>query len=381
MSGIELRPQFAAELASNVYLVKDKFGRKGCNHKYKGIFEIQEDSMLDGTTGGSVLKRSHVMAFVSVGKGDYKGQAFVAIKGTASLYDVLTDLNAGIRNSHTGFPIHQGFYSAFDSIKEELTKFINELRDVSVVHCVGHSLGVALATLAADWIKSSSSLTVKLYSFGSPRVGFQNFASNCTSKLTAENIYRAYHRTDPVAMVPTWPFTHVPSAKQGYLIDSPVAIKPWEYHLMKNYIHSAKNAGTWAKMATNRPPGQLDSAVERWLKSDGVFSFTTNSLELLDSALLYVIKKAIHLTGIVFVSAASGTLTLLDHMAMFMAKAAEITTEVSVWVYHLIKKMAALVGVVVKEGANLTVTFIRYVFLSFHQKISQMIWRIGQEII
>jgi len=29
MSGVELNPEFAAELASNVYLIKDDFSRKG----------------------------------------------------------------------------------------------------------------------------------------------------------------------------------------------------------------------------------------------------------------------------------------------------------------------------------------------------------------
>ena len=85
---------------------------------------------------------------MGMGKGRFKGQAFVAIKGTASLYDALSDLNAGVRSSHTGFSVHQGFYYAFNSIQSELQQFIRGLKSTSVVHCVGHSLGGAIATLA-----------------------------------------------------------------------------------------------------------------------------------------------------------------------------------------------------------------------------------------
>jgi hypothetical protein len=293
----------------------------------------------------------------------------------------LSDLNTGVRSSHTGFPVHQGFYYAFDSIIQELRQFISGLKGVSVVHCVGHSLGGAIATLAADWVRSSGAVSVvKLYTFGSPRVGLENFASRCTSKLNAVNTYRVYHKTDPVPMVPTWPFFHVPYTNTGYLLDSPLAIKPWEYHLMKHYITSAKNAGSWQKMAGSRPASYLDSAVERWLKSDGFLSFTASTLELLNAALMYVVKKIVHVAGIALVGVAAGTLTLLDRMAIFMAKAAKVSSDLSIWVYHLVKKMAALIGIKIKEGVDLSVQFIRVVFFRLHRKIADMIWKIGQEV-
>ena len=149
--------------------------------------EIESSSFSSGVTGGYIIKKTHVMAVFSAGKGKYKGQAFIAIKGTASLYDALTDLNAGVRSSHTGFSVHQGFYYAFDSILLELRQFLSGLKGVSVVHCVGHSLGGAIATLAADWTKANSATsTVKLYTFGSPRVGLDGFAAKCTSRLTLQ---------------------------------------------------------------------------------------------------------------------------------------------------------------------------------------------------
>ena len=141
--------------------------------------------------------------FLAEGIHLYKGQAFIAIKGTASLYDALADLNTGVKTLHTGSAVHQGFYYAFDSILNDLRQFITSLKGVSTIHCVGHSLGGAIVTLAADWIKASGkSACVKLYTFGSPRVGMNFFASKCRSRLYSDNIYRMCHTTDPVPMVP-----------------------------------------------------------------------------------------------------------------------------------------------------------------------------------
>jgi len=133
-------------------------------------------------------------------------------------------------------------------------------------------------------------------------------------------------------------------------------------------------------MRINRPKGYGQVAVERWLQSDGIVSFTANTLELLDAALLYVIEKVINATGIVLVTGFATCFTLLDRMAVFMAKAAKATVKVSLWVHHLIRKMAALIGIVVKEGADLTVEFIRMVFNRVYRKIADMVWQAGQDI-
>ena len=376
-----LSPVYAANLAADVYDVKSSITRDDFIAEYAQDMLIDKSSMSQGRTGGYIFNKQHVMGVLAVGQGKYKGTAFVAIKGTASLYDALTDLNAGVRISHTGFAIHQGFYYAFDSILSDMLIFATKLQNVTVIHVVGHSLGGAIATLAADWLKKNGCApSVKLYTFGCPRVGMEPFAANCTSRLAPQNIYRVYHKTDPVPTVPTWPFYHIPNTVDGYLLYSPVATKPWEYHLMKHYIKSATTAGSWQQMSNCRPVSYMDSAIENWLKSDGLVSFTANSLELMNAALMYVVKKVLNLAGIAMVSGAACTFTLLDRMAMLLSKGAKLTTDLSIWVYHLVKKMAALIGVIITEGVDLTAEFIRIVFMRVYRRISEMIWRIGQEI-
>lgn len=163
------------------------------------------------------------------------------------------------------------------------------------------------------------------------------------------------------------------------MIWSPVGV-PWEYHFMKHYILSAKMAGSWKAMRKARPHGFMESTIESWLKSDGVLPFTMNTLELLSASLFYVLKKAFNAAGVLMVSGAATTFTLLDRMAILLAKATKLSVDVSGWVYHLVKKMAAFTGIVIKEGANLTVEFIRMVFLRLHQKISDLIWRASKGV-
>lgn len=59
---------------------------------------------------------------------------------------------------------------------------------------------------------------------------------------------------------------------------------------------------------------------------------------------------------------------------------AKTAKDLGIWVYHLVKKMAVFISIKLKEGLDLTVSFIRHVFMSLHRKTSTMIWRIAQEV-
>jgi triacylglycerol lipase len=378
-----LTPTYAARLALGAYTIGNVNTRIAFLAEYKDDMEIAQAKMVSAVTGGYILKKQHLMAVFSAGKGAFKDQAFAIFMGTNDLYDTLTDLNTGIGISSTGNQVHQGFNRAFESLRIEFEKFIIELKakGVTTLHCVGHSLGGAIATLSADWVRAGSHLAQTcVYTFGSPRVGMSMFAAKCTQRVLATNIYRAYHKTDPVPMLPTWPFFHVPDAGVDYLINSPVTAVPWEYHFMRHYIESAEAVPTWAQLHGARPASYMKSAIEAWLQSDGIEQITASSLGLLEAALIYVLEKTANAAGILAVSSFSSSFTLLDRMAMMLAKAAQISAEVSVWVYHLVKKMGALIGVVVKKGADLTTEFIRTVFLQLHQRIADMVRSISRQI-
>ncbi|WP_370981182.1 lipase family protein [Agaribacterium sp. ZY112] len=379
----ELSPEFAAGLASNIYDIKNEKTRKLFYFKYKNLLDLGDnaslsDKGLSGKTGGIVLKTSHMMGLYAEGLKDtiYQNQAIFAIKGTASLMDALTDLNAGIKASRTGGKVHQGFQDTFNTYADDIP---TPSKNIHTIHCVGHSLGGALATLTADWLKSSTGRTVKLYTFGSPRVGLEFFSNKAKTRIGDNNLYRVHHKTDPVAMVPTWPFVHVPSSGRGdFLLPSNAQLAFWQPHLMANYIDSVEKRDSWDKLAGSRPQKMLDASIEAWLKSDGPLSFCLNTAEVAGAALLWVVEKAINLSGIAVVLGGSTIFTILDRLAYVVHKAADLVKEASFWVTRLIIRMATILGIKIVEGVNITYSFIRSIFIRMHHAVSELVRQAGR---
>jgi triacylglycerol lipase len=92
------------------------------------------------------------------------------------------------------------------------------------------------------------------------------------------------------------------------------------------------------------------------------------------------LKKSVQLAGIQINIGLGTTFTLLDRLAMFLAKSAEAAKDASIWVSHLNRKMVSLIGLAIKEGQDLTVAFVRFVFLRLHHKVSDMVRQVGYRI-
>lgn len=377
-----LQPSFAASLADDVYNIETEFQREALADKYKNELTMQVDKpTMTGKSGALVfIKKETAFGMAALGKGDHKNEAFVTLRGTASLFDALTDLNAGVKVSHTGAMVHQGFYYTFDSLLPELKGFMQKCGSAHTIHCMGHSLGGALATLAADWINKNSSATVKLYTFGSPRVGLNYFAERATTNIGVENIFRTYHRTDPVPMVPTWPFTHVPDNSSDYLLDSPTAFPPWKYHGMGHYIESVRNKD-WRTLKSERPAGDMELAAMKWLSSEGPVDFTFNTIGLLNAALMYVVKKIINLAGIVLVGGFATTFTLLDRLAILMHKAIDFSKDLSYWVVRLVTKIMQALGMAKVKTTSMTASFIRMVFMRLHSTVTEFVRKASRYVL
>lgn len=374
----ELSATQAAVLADDVYaltkLADLKRAMKYLNDTYGEVFEFSEDQLLKAKTGGpGFIKTRTAFGFVLLGKGRYSGQAFILFRGTQYLADWLTNLNVGVSRTASGQPVHDGFNKTFKSMLRDLNTFMANAvkKGIHTIHCIGHSLGGALATICGEWISSSYSKASYVYTFGSPRVGLYDFSHSCTSKLSSKRIFRAYHKTDIVPCIPPWPFVHTPNTGVDYFLPSPGSVPAAEYHDMAHYIESVDDKA-WSVLAALKKNCNNNQSIAAWLKgSSPVMNFTISTIEMLSDALIYVLKKCTDGLGQVISRAVGTSYTLLDQLSYILKKGIDISESVSGWVVCLIRKIMQFLGMSKElEAADITAVFIRNIFVMLQQKIS-----------
>ena len=102
------------------------------------------------------------------------GFAVLVFRGTLGKRDWLADFDSSPVHWEGDGKVHRGFKKQLNAVWDEVSKELDKL-NVPVFY-TGHSLGAALATLAAArrFIEKSAA-PAALYSFGSPRVGTAGF--------------------------------------------------------------------------------------------------------------------------------------------------------------------------------------------------------------
>lgn len=147
---------------------------------------------------------------------------YIVWRGSSSPKDFLKDAEVRKVNFvEPGEKVHNGFYTAFESVKEDLYSSINYIlnttkfnktnpnRIQSVVIC-GHSLGAALTVISSYMIcKDFPQIAhlVKNLTIGCPRVGNSTFKDNY-NKLVPTSI-RIVNDKDLVTRIPKIGFTHI----------------------------------------------------------------------------------------------------------------------------------------------------------------------------
>lgn len=122
----------------------------------------------------------------------------VVFRGTqpGDWMDIIADTNIVLVPWQTGM-VHLGFKKAFDLIRPQLDTILARLAPGQTLWFCGHSLGAALATLAADHY----SVTRGVCTLGSPRVGNRVFAHAFNTKLMGKSC-RYVNNHDVVTQVP-----------------------------------------------------------------------------------------------------------------------------------------------------------------------------------
>lgn len=122
----------------------------------------------------------------------------VASRAWRQARDLYTDCMVLQSSWLPGGQVHSGFASAFASVETQLDDALQALSPEAREHLyiTGHSLGGALATLAASRFGCRM-----LATFGSPRVGNREFA-RAFALQNAGKYFRVFNRSDIVARVP-----------------------------------------------------------------------------------------------------------------------------------------------------------------------------------
>ncbi|KAN0138436.1 alpha/beta-hydrolase [Lactarius tabidus] len=157
----------------------------------------------------NVLTHAHGL----VARDDTRREIVVAFRGSFELANVLTDGNLvlaplvsrGVEDNEAH--VHAGFLISYNSVRSVVLRTVREQLEAYpgyVVVLAGHSLGAALASLAAISVKSNIPwAAVRLFTFGQPRTGDAAFADLLESIIGCDNIFRAVHTRDGVpTMIP-----------------------------------------------------------------------------------------------------------------------------------------------------------------------------------
>lgn len=376
----EISPTEAAQLADDVYDIQDPAEvKRFLDHP---LFKKPENPSfsphkhLNAEIGGRILL-NHNDGFGICAQGSNADELFLIFRGTTTANkkaDFLTDGRIGITNSSAGLPVHIGFNHCFTSMLPDIRTFFKDHANSSkTVHCIGHSLGGAIASLAADWVGRNTMHTAKLYTFGAPRVGTDWFVKSTTTTVGSERMHRVYHRTDPVPMVPLYPFMHAPYAQDGHYIYSTEPLLSGAAHMMANYVNSVKGK-SWSSLSdAPENPYTLESAIESWLESKSPVDTSSPAFwRWVDSALIYVLKKVAMAAILSLQAAFVTTFTIADKIAYILVSGIDLAENISIWVEHLMRKLMQALGMqVAKSKKELTRSLIRTVLIRISEKANK----------
>lgn len=289
--------------------------------------------------------------------------------------DLLTDL----RGAMTGFgdygPVHKGFRTTFDTCMASLGRDDRVVMDADVVHCVGHSLGGAVATLIAAHFAARGK-AVKLYTFGSPRVGAFGCYAAMQQRIGQGNIFRVAHDLDPITLIGPFPYIHVnpkPGDANNFTLPSPTGVLfGMANHSMNRYIWSAapRLDVTWNHVRGFAQQTDHDNAVlVKWLlrpdNNPGWVQYASaKTLGILFKLLAHVLRT----TSTVLILGMSAVDLLAEMLLTGMARTAALASEI----YTLLRHAATWAGITVSAGVNFTADIIRRILDKMLMRLTQL---------
>lgn len=164
-----------------------------------------------------------------------------AFRGTAGLTDIKIDIQKDrvrLFPDNPSILVHRGFFTQLSSIRMQMLMEVEQLTSmIDVVHFSGHSLGGAVATLAAGVVAAATApgCRVSCHTIGSPRVGNKAFVK-WWAGLISDSV-RIQNFKDPIPLLPiNGLYTHIHGAIE---INDDGKVKiiehdvPWYYRILR----------------------------------------------------------------------------------------------------------------------------------------------------
>lgn len=124
-----------------------------------------------------------------------KESVIIACRGTSEISDLLADLNIIPKRHGPGY-VHNGFRHEARKIWDDVYNFSLKHKNKTFI-LTGHSLGAAMSTYLAQELAWHGIKNIKLYTFGSPRVGDYDY----TVSIDIPH-WRFVNNNDSVARLP-----------------------------------------------------------------------------------------------------------------------------------------------------------------------------------
>jgi pimeloyl-ACP methyl ester carboxylesterase len=188
----------------------------------------------------------------------------VAFRGTSNLRDFITDAEFWretlvVEADGADCQVHRGFLAAYESIIEELAAHLRGQPQLPLF-ITGHSLGGALAILAALELQRQKFPIVQVYTFGQPRVGNGAFKRLYEWSLGAQT-FRVVFEEDCIARIPhlphfTDPYRHAATEVLISSVTRQAVIAPTVAALLWSDAW-----GLWRAYRAGNVPALLDDAL------------------------------------------------------------------------------------------------------------------------
>lgn len=145
----------------------------------------------------------------------------IAFRGTepGNIQDWMNNANIWMKPGYGGY-VHAGFHQSLEDIWADIATQIGLFNyNNQAIFLTGHSLGGSLAKMAAARLPEQYQQQIRgIYSFGSPRVGNQQFANNYNQKFRDRTFRVINHRDIVTRLAPrSFGYRHVNSC---YFFDS-----------------------------------------------------------------------------------------------------------------------------------------------------------------